>query len=348
MEENVKETTQENLTNEQIAEAMADRLAKARLENESVQVLDQVNNLNAPLAKPVNAHAELLDEDLPTPGELAEVVEISKRILTDKKFKAFNALPKVFKDRVRKEAIDAGVDISNKTNLEVYTRMAIEQLVNESKLDTAFDELTKGINEAFEFRDSIEGLLDEDHNRFDVKLREIANTLKEKKDEANYNKIMGAIHAYIDAYDYSKYVELVSNDEVLANRLKNGGKYLKRANRFFEDYIYNITSKNAGIKIGESMQNIVSRFSYAFKIDFDSAARFMIIMSILADKRDMTDDLDSNKVFYRYYSLDIIRKISRIAMKESEVESEFCLKLISNIKNTINQLDEIVNKSLEV
>ena len=47
MEENLKEET---LTNEQIAERMADELAKERLKNADVQVLDSVTNINAPLA----------------------------------------------------------------------------------------------------------------------------------------------------------------------------------------------------------------------------------------------------------------------------------------------------------
>lgn len=345
MEENLKEET---LTNEQIAERMADELAKERLKNADVQVLDSVTNINAPLAQPTITHAELLNEDLPTPGELAEVIEISKRILTDKKFKAYGALPKVFKDRIRKEAIDAGVDISNKANLEIYTRVAIEQLVNETKLDNAFEEFSNGIKEAFEFKDSLEDLLDEDYNRFNVKLKEVATTLKEKNDEEKYSKIDSAIRAYTDAYDYSKYVELVANDETLANRLKNGGKYLKRAKRFFDDYIYQITAKNSDIKISESMQNIVSRFAYSFKIDFNSATRFIIIMGLLADIRDKSDELDSNKLFYRYYSLDIIRKISHIGTDESKIKSEFCLKLIKDIKDTITKVDEIVNKSLNV
>lgn len=329
------------ITEEQVNQ-VANVLSEERKNNPDVVKLDEVLQAKDPTKIEEEPWVQSLAEEAipkPTPEDLKELLKLNNRVSKGEKFPVFNSLPAYFKTLFKMEAAKAGIDVSNKQAMNAYARMFISSFVSEAKLDEAYGKFEDEMKEILQGKDLFESLLDEDLNRNTNKLEELAKKLEEdgKADKAERVRKYSTI--YQKAIDY-KILPQVVKDGKYENKLKNGGKFIKRDDRFFTEYEYKLTLN--GYSLSESMKQSMLRFAGAFRLSYDQASRFFVALCIRISK--VQDEKD--QLIMRYHALDTIKKVSRTNL--SQAESEFVKRLVNEINETVKELDELCNQDLYV
>lgn len=330
-------------TNEQITNELAKKLSEERTKQDDVKVLDAVSSGDSvePI-KPATV-ADIINSPVPTPGEFLTLIELNDKIKKGEKVK-FTDIPPAFQTIIRKQLIDTGINPKDKALVNDFAKMAIDGLVSEFKLDKAFSEFKSELDTALAGKDLFEALLEEDHKRFEEKMPEMAAKFRAEGKEEQAKKLEQASLAYKLAHDWHYCVNIVKFRESEANRFRNGGKYAKRANRFYDDWSFVINKH--GFKVTEPIETTIKNFAETFKINFNSVARFFMLMSKhVTDNNDFVHEEFDIKVF-TYYSLDILRKLSR--SNGLNTESEYVKQLAQNAVDTIKDIDDIVEFGLDV
>ena len=340
--EKVAQEAKDISAKEQEVDVVAEELAKVRKENIDVQQLDKVLNSEDPAnVEPVKANTTASFSETPTLEDIKQLQAIKKDLDEGKinKSKIYSRMPAIFQRVVMKECASAGIE-PTMANLNLYAGIAIQSFISDFKLEEAYNEFTKYLNEAFEGKDIFESLLEAGKTDIEDKLKELAKKYKEQGLEEQSEKVLAAAKAYEDAHTFSRYVEYLNEHPHDKDRLKSKGKYLKRISRYYDDYDYWL--KADGYNVSENTKTSIERFGFTFGINLESAQRFFVVMNLLVNSYPNQE----TKPFYRYYSLDIIKKLSRINVKQAE--NAIAKQYIQDIYDTIMQLDEMCDAVLDV
>lgn len=337
-------TEEQTITEEQV-DQVVEKLSEERQNNPDVVALDNVLNDTAenPLDIQSQGWVKSLASDVtptPSPEDIRVLVELNKKLRKGEKFPVFNSLPPYFKTLFRKEAAMAGINTHNRQAMNAYAKMFIESFISDAKIDEAYNKFNNEMKEILQGKDLFESLLDDDLNKYTTKMNELIDKLSsEEGNEDKIDRVKKYMKAFEDAYDYDQLIQYLKDHPVDANRMKDNGKYIKRAERFLDSYIYKLRDK--GYEISEDMKQSMLRFAGAFGLTYSQAARFFVTLCLYSETY-----LEETRIFYMYFALDILKKLSRTNLQESE--SQFVKDLTVKVNKAVNEMDTICNQSLMV
>lgn len=341
------------MNNQEALTQISNELAIKAEENPSVKVLREVQETGKPL-KTVNADvlAQVIpSEETPikeegyfkagdmSPDDIFKLTEINKRIKAGEKFSAYKELPDVFRQFIDQELRSYNISIKG---AEMLTRTSIEAALSEIELDKEYDKFKAEINDAFNGKEFIEAIFETEDatiNGFLELLTKAKKHYAESETEENKKQVMYYEELYQTAissrnYDaeFKKYVE--ANPTILY-RLRDGGKFIKRANRFFNDIDYEFDKAN--IKIAK-MKDIVKRSLFIGLTELDFT-RFLIITKLIADTKGQC------KLLYLYYAITHIYNFTRSGSNMHSLNKESRADMIfDSFKTAMNNLTEAIEK----
>lgn len=343
------------MNNQEALNQITEELSAKAEENPSVKVLREVQETNKPLDVTNNnvlAQVVPAEETLNTkndyyfkagdmsPDDIFKLTELNKRIKSGEKFSAYRELPEAFKRFIDHEVKTHGI---GRKGVEMLTRASIEAAINEAEIDKEYNKFKAEINNAFngkEFIDAIFETEDATISGFLKLLEQAKERYKESGNEADEKQIKHYEQLYqtaISAQNYvSEFKKYIDANPSILYRLRDGGRFIKRANRFFEDIDFDFNKAN--IKIAK-MQDVVKRSLFIGFTELDFT-RFLIMTKLIADTKET-----HCKILYLYYAITHIYNLTRSGSNISDLDKESRASMIfESFKEAMKNLTEAIEK----
>lgn len=153
-------------------------------------------------------------------------------------------------------------------------------------------------------------------------------------------KLRDCIQGYKDALNYNLLVEYVKADSIEANRLHDGGKYIKRLDRFITEYNSLMTKYH--MESTEPIKDSLTKLAKTFQVSYDVVARAFIILVLRI--RNIPEG--PAKMHYAYYGFQSMKRFHR--MDINNIQTEYVKDLVNLFTKSILEISNICNASLNV
>lgn len=346
------------LTNEDI-EAMAEAAAEARENGPDMLKIKEevVVDENAPLLIDDESTDDSITVENIKDGfdvdeeEAIKMMDTLARANADKNYPVYKNLPASIQESIRKFAAENSIPF---TKLNELARYIIKEMISDSKLDKAFNDIQEAVDEALNMP-SISDLYSE-HMR-DIIENKIPETVEAIKDEEpeKAEMLLKVKEAFISAYTFSEAKEAYLNnsrirktvrrweteynDCIAKFKLKNENSEFKMTNpkKLFV-VLFNVLIRDplAAASIGMA-NNVPLEENYQKLIDMryseEDIKKFCILICKSCETKDPHYVIDAA---YMYY---LTKNITCLELTH-EAKTEFATELINNICSTISFIRE--------
>lgn len=256
----------------------------------------------------VNAFNKALGTEI-TDDDAMQLLQVIKDYKSGKKFKVFDALPQVLKDKIAETAKNAGN--TDKSLIEFFSKTFINDIIVDSGIGIEIDNFNKEMEEATKGMDNITGLVIDEYteelkDKFGTNLTDLADKVEEE-DPEKAKKLRMISKAYQDATTMSSVLEMINKKpSLISNAYKDAYyHYNTQRDEFNKSFNTNPRLKNIDVVRTSLLKN------YACPNDIAECVTILIMNSIYARTEIVKEtyfDTDSMRDATRY-----LRKFNNIS-----------------------------------
>jgi len=295
--------------------------------------------------------------------EMMEFVSLISKYKKDRNYPVYKNMPESMKETVRQLAIANNIPASNWNSVAC---MILDEFISDSKIDDAFVDLEKAIDEALEMPSVIDLYSEHTKNVMETYIPEMAEKIKDEfPDKAA--RLLEVRDAFIRSYTFSFAKDSYDTNARVRKAIR---RWEREGNRCLDSF--NLLNSRSNFKMNdvrqipeilidilmnephqvasmheESGEEIPEKYKKLIDLDFtvEDVTKFCILIC------ESCRNLDPNNVVDAAYMYYMIKNI--IVLKHTqEAKTDFATELINNICDTIvfirnkeDEFNESVDKS---